>query len=90
MLISIMYTIEYSNAARRALKAIPRDVDGLIMERIEALAVNPFAPNNNVKKLARYPGCWLRVGSWRVVYALHEQVLVIVVVRIAPRGEVYR
>jgi mRNA interferase RelE/StbE len=85
-----MFTLEYSKAARKALKAMPRDVAGLIMEKLELLGMDPFAPNNNVKKLTNHPGYRLRVGSWRVVYTLHERALLIIVVRIAPRAEVYR
>ncbi len=60
------------------------------MEKIEALAADPFAPNNHVRKLTDHPGFRLRVGDWRVVYLLQEQALLIAVVRIAPRGEVYQ
>jgi mRNA interferase RelE/StbE len=85
-----MFSIEYSKAARKALKTMPRNTAGLIMEKIEALAVDPFAPNNNVRRLTNHPGYRLRVGDWRVVYLVHEQALLIAVVRIAPRGEVYQ
>jgi len=60
------------------------------MEKIEALAADPMAPNNNVKKLTNHTGYRLRVGDWRVVYTIHEQALLIAVVRIAPRGDVYQ
>jgi len=85
-----MFSIEYSKAARKALKAMPRNVAGLIMEKVEALAVDPNALNNNVKKLTNHPGYRLRVGDWRVVYTVHEQKLLIAVVRIAPRGGAYQ
>jgi len=85
-----MLSIEYSKAARKALKAIPRNTARLIMEKIEALAADPMEPNNNVKKLTNHPGYRLRVGDWRVVYIIHEQALLIAVVRIAPRGDVYQ
>jgi mRNA interferase RelE/StbE len=85
-----MFSIEYSKAARKALKAMPRTTARLILEKIEALAADPLAPNNNVRKLTNHPGYRLRVGDWRVVYLLHEQALVIAVVRIAPRGDVYQ
>lgn len=90
MLTSTMFSIEYSKAARKALKTMPSNTAGLIMEKIEALAVDPFAPNNNVRRLTNHPGYRLRVGDWRVVYLVHEQALLIAVVRIAPRGEVYQ
>jgi len=60
------------------------------MEKIESLAENPMASNNNVRKLTNHPGYRLRVGEWRVVYTVHEQALKIAVVRIAPRGDVYQ
>jgi mRNA interferase RelE/StbE len=85
-----MFSIEYSKAARKALKAMPRNTARLVMEKIEALAADPMTPNNNVKKLTNHPGYRLRVGDWRVVYTIHEQALLIAVVRIAPRGDVYQ
>jgi len=69
---------------------MPRNTAGLIMKKIEALATDPFAPNANVKKLTNHPGYRLRIGDWRVVYTIREETLLIVVVRIAPRGEAYR
>jgi mRNA interferase RelE/StbE len=85
-----MFSIEYSKASRKALKAMPRNSARLIMDKIEALAADPMAPNNNVKKLTNHPGYRLRVGDWRVVYLIRELALVIAVVRIAPRGDVYQ
>jgi mRNA interferase RelE/StbE len=85
-----MFSIEYSRAARKALKGMPRNTAKLILEKIEALATDPFTPSNNVRKLTNHPGYRLRVGDWRVVYLIHEQALLIAVVRIAPRGEVYQ
>jgi mRNA interferase RelE/StbE len=85
-----MFSIEYSKAARKALKAMPRNTAQLLMEKIAALAVDPLAPKNNVKKLTNHPGYRLRVGNWRVVYLLEERALVITVLRIATRGEVYQ
>jgi len=85
-----MYTIEYSKEARRALKTMPRNTASLIVEKVAALAIDPMAPNNNVKKLTNHPGYRLRVGDWRVIYLIHEQALLIAVVRIAPRGDVYQ
>lgn len=69
---------------------MPRNTARIVMEKIEALAADPMAPNNNVKKLTNHPGYRLRVGDWRVVYTIHEQALLVAVVRIAPRGDVYQ
>jgi mRNA interferase RelE/StbE len=85
-----MFSIGYTKSARKALKSMPRNTARLIMEKVETLATDPFAPNNNVRKLTNHPGYRLRIGDWRVVYLVEEKVLLLVVVRIAPRGEVYQ
>lgn len=85
-----MYTVEFSKEARKALKAMPRNAALLVLEKIDILAADPFAPNNNVRKLTNHPGYRLRVGDWRVVYIVREEFVVIAVIRIAPRGEVYK
>jgi len=43
-----------------------------------------------VKKLTDHPGFRLRVGDWRVVYTVSYDQLVVHVIRIAQRGEVYK
>lgn len=85
-----MFTIEYTRDAAKALKSMPKTTALLIMQKVSALAIDPFAPNNNVKKLVNSPECRLRVGDWRVLYAVHEGKLVIEVIRIAPRGGAYQ
>ena len=84
-----MYSVEITRDAIKALRKMPRNVATLIREKIGALAINPYAPNNNVKKLKGSDDYRLRVGDWRVVYTLKDDRLVIVVIRIAPRGGVY-
>lgn len=85
-----MFAIEYTRDAAKALKSMPKTTAVLIMQKVSALAADPFAPNNNVKKLVNRPECRLRVGDWRVLYAVHEGKLVIEVIRIAPRGGAYQ
>jgi mRNA interferase RelE/StbE len=57
-----MYSIDYSKASRKAMKSMPRNTARLVMEKIEALAVDPYSPNNNVRKLTNHPGYRLRSG----------------------------
>ena len=59
-----------------------------IREAIQALADDPRPPG--CRKLEGRNDEWrVRVGTWRVVYRIEDGRLVVVVVRIAPRGEVY-
>lgn len=59
-----------------------------IREAIEALADDPRPPG--CRKLEGRENEWrVRVGTWRVVYRIEEDRVVVLVVRVAPRGEVY-
>jgi len=68
---------------------MPADVAALVTTKVKAVAEDPLAPNNNVKKLTGRPGYRLRVGDWRVVYDLQKSLRVLSVERIGPRGKVY-
>ena len=85
-----MYKITFKKEAAKSLNKIPRNVAKLIREKLEAIAANPYAEHPNAKKLQGREGYRLRVGDWRVIYEIQNDQLVILVLRIAPRGEVYR
>lgn len=69
---------------------MPRNNARIILEKLELLAKDPFASNPNATKLQGRSGYRLRVGDWRVIYEIKTDEIVIVVLKIAPRGEVYR
>jgi mRNA interferase RelE/StbE len=69
---------------------MPRNLSERIRHKIDLLAEEPFGENNNVIKMKGVAGCRLRVGDWRVVYVVDEEVLEILIVKVAPRGEVYK
>jgi len=72
------------------LNKIPRNVAKMIREKLESIAANPYAEHANAKKLQGRDGYRLRVGDWRVIYDIQNDKLVILVFKVAPRGEVYR
>ena len=85
-----MYKISYSKEADKTLQRMPRNIAKLIREKFEAIATAPYADHPNAKKLQGRDGYRLRVGDWRVIYEIQNEQLVILVLRVAPRGEVYR
>jgi len=85
-----MYKIHYQPEAIKALLKMPRTTARLIKAKIELLAQAPHAPNVNAKRLAGEEAYRLRVGDWRVIYELRNDVMVVVVVKIKPRGEAYK
>jgi mRNA interferase RelE/StbE len=84
-----MWSVAYTDEAVRALARIDRTVARRIRAKVLEIARDPRATNNNVKKLTGVEGYRLRVGDWRVVYTLRQQVLTVVVVRVGHRSEAY-
>lgn len=68
---------------------MPRAEAVRIRRKLDTLARDPERAAN-VRKLTEHPGYRLRVGDWRIVYLLDRGRIVIQVIRIAHRREVYR
>jgi len=88
-----MYRVRVARRAERGLRRI-RDGDPRayrrIADAIRALAHDPRPPGT-IKLAAFDPPAWrLRVGQYRIIYEIGDEELVIVVVNVEPRGEVYR
>lgn len=67
---------------------MPANTRRLIVAKIEQLAADPRSLANNVKTLKGEPGYRrLRVGDWRVLY--RDDGTVLLVTKVAPRGEAY-
>ena len=83
------YRVETKPAARKALDRLPKDVRKRIFARIDALAENP-RPHGVEKLTAPVDLYRIRIGSYRVIFTIQDDVLLVVIVKIAPRGDVYR
>jgi len=81
-------TVKYSRQALRTLERIDRTTSERIRAKVRQLASDPQALANNVRTLKGSVGLMrLRVGDWRVIYM--EDLVVLLVVKVAPRGSVY-
>ena len=69
---------------------MPRNTATLIREKLEVIAADPYADHPNAKKLQGREGYRLRVGDWRVIYAIQNEKLMILVLKVASRGEAYK
>jgi len=85
----VAYRVLIERGALRDLKNVPVHVRGRIDEHIQALADNPRPPG--VEKLSGSDCSYrIRVGGYRILYEIHEEILQVLVVRIGHRRDVYR
>ena len=69
---------------------MPCNVAKRIRSKLHDLAVDPYGPNHAVTRLPGRSGYRLRVGDWRIIFEFEDDILRIVVMKVAPHGEVYR
>ena len=85
----MQYRIEFRPAALREMRRIPKPFKGRLLTAITALAQTPRPPGS-IRLQGPEGFHRVRVGDYRVVYLLQDRVLVICVVRVAHRKDVYR
>jgi mRNA interferase RelE/StbE len=82
--------IVFTTQAAKSIQKMPRNIASLVREKLRQIANDPYASIPNATKLQGRSGYRLRVGDWRVIYEINNTEVVIIVLKIAPRGEVYR
>jgi len=83
----VSYRIELRAAAVRALKKLDPQIRRRIQGAITLLAEDPRPPA--ARPLRGRPGLRVRVGDYRIIYTVADDVLLIVVVTIGHRRDVY-
>ena len=85
-----MYQVVFEKQAKEFLDSIPSGTKNRVIQRITTLAVNPYAKNNNVKKLKGREGYRLRIGNIRVIYDIADDVLMIYILFAGFRKDIYK
>ncbi|MGD9857553.1 MAG: type II toxin-antitoxin system RelE/ParE family toxin [Planctomycetaceae bacterium] len=83
------YRVELKPRADKELRALPQSVQLRVVRALRDLSENPRPAG--VKKLAGETDLYrIRVGDYRVVYQIQDERLLVLVVRVAHRRDVYR
>lgn len=83
------YSILLSPPAERQLKALAESVQKRIVKRLRTLREHPRP--QGVKKLADEENLYrIREGDYRIIYTIRDKELIVLVVKIGDRKEVYR
>lgn len=81
------YRIELRPAAVRSLRKLDPQVRRRVQGAIALLAQEPRPPG--ARALPARPGLLVRVGDYRIIYTVEDDVLMVVVVRLGHRRDVY-
>ncbi len=81
------YRIEFRKSVEKELKGIPKKDQIRILQRVEELSLDPRPPL--CKKLSGQERYRLRQGNYRILYEIYDNRLVIVVVKVGNRRDVY-
>lgn len=83
-----MYSIELSKKASKELSKLHNPILKRLLEAIEKLRENPYPAA--CKKLVDTDSLWrIRVGSYRIVYNVAEEIKIVTITRVAHRKDVY-
>ena len=82
------YDIHFKASARKELAALSDSIALRVLEKIEALVIEPRP--NGCRKLRGAKDLWrIRMGDYRIVYGVDDRAQEITVFRIRHRREVY-
>ncbi len=82
------YEVEYVKSAQKELLRLPSNVQRRILSRLKKLTLNPRI--GDVRPMVGSKSWRLRIGDYRVVYDIHDTRLVILIIRVKHRRDVYR
>jgi mRNA interferase RelE/StbE len=84
-----VHRLEITRKAQRQLDRLPNQTALRVKAAIQQLTNDPRPPG--AVKMADMQGGWrIRVGDYRVVYEIHDDRLVVLIIRVGHRRDVYR
>ncbi|MDY5403456.1 MAG: type II toxin-antitoxin system RelE/ParE family toxin [Trueperella sp.] len=83
------YSVSYSRSAAKSFRSFHPQVQRRLKEAIEALASDPY-PSGSIKILGGEGERRIRVGDYRIIYDVDDGRLLILVLSVGHRREVYR
>lgn len=82
------YRLLIKPSAVKELEAVPAKDRRRLVTRLQALTNNPHPPGS--EKLSGHDLYRIRQGTYRVLYSVHDLELIILVIKVGHRREVYR
>ncbi len=84
-----MWKIRFERRAEKAIAAMHPQMRRRVAAALDDLAADPYEAVN-VKAMVGNDQFRLRVGGFRIIYRLERNLLIVVVIDVGPRGDVYK
>ena len=82
------YTVVFKPSAEREFHDLPQQIQLLVARELASLRTAPCPPG--CAKLKGRPGFRIRVGDWRVIYAVDDDARLVRILAVGNRRDVYR
>jgi len=86
----LAYTVQIERRAQKELRALPQREQTRLLRAIEGLADDPRPPGVKKYRSEANDIYRIRVGDYRVIYVVEDDRLLVMVVRVGHRKDVYR
>lgn len=85
------YKIEFKKSAYKEFEKLPKLVKIRVNDAIKILSISPFSDILNFKKLKAKENYYrIRIGDYRVVYSVFNDILVLRIIRLGHRKDIYK
>ncbi len=82
------YQVTITPSADKVIARLPKEMRGRIADKLVSLSSNPRPPGS--VKLTGQDAYRIRVGDYRIIYTIHDDRLIVLVIDVGHRREVYR
>ena len=85
------YQVKFTKSARKEFQRLPDRIQGRVVEALSFLAEHPYTELLQIKKLRGVDELYrIRIGDYRLVYIIEIDELIVIVIKIGHRREIYR
>lgn len=82
------YTIKYTREAKKQIEKLDKSIKPIIRKAIESLALNPYKGKSLSYELSGLFS--FRTSDYRIIYRIREEEVLVIVVTIGLRREIYK
>ena len=85
------YQVELTKSASKEFKKLPKKIQSKVLEAFEFLSKNPYSEILKIKKMKGPESLFrIRIGDYRIVYEVNNGKLIVIIIKIGNRKDVYK